>query len=151
MGPEGELKGLGRGMAQLSLAEDFHADNAFARGGHLAHDTDDGIRIGIHVGPKGVDSNEMNFDPGRFRGGAKSLDAVAGAAVSANDSLFLGFGENIHDAFVALGPVAFGKAVHEANLDVVGAKLAAETIQVGAGAGGVAGPPFWRRRAVFTP
>src|ERR1700741_5346272 len=100
-------------MAELALAEDFHTDDAFARGAHLAHDIDDGIRIGIHIRPHRIDSNEMNFDPGRFSGGTERFDAVAGAAMSANDALFFGFRENTHHALVAVGPIAFGEAIHE--------------------------------------
>ena len=62
--------------------------------------------------------------------------------MSANDAFLLGFGENVHDAFVALGPVALGKAVHEANVNVIGAELATEAVEIGAGGGGVAGPSF---------
>src|SRR6266851_5572179 len=137
---EGEIEGFVLAVAQLSLAEDFHADDAFAGGAHFADDADDSFRVGIHEGPNGIDSNEMNFDPGRFGGDTERVDAVAGAAVSANDALLFGFGENVHDAFVALGPITFGEAMHEADVDIIGAELAAETIEIGAGGGGVARP-----------
>ena len=75
-----------------------------------------------------------------IRGGAQSFDAVAGAAVGANDSLLLGFGENVHHAFVTLGPIGFGKAMHKADVEVVGAEFAAEAVEIGAGSGGIAGP-----------
>src|SRR5712664_3560849 len=82
----------------------------------------------------------MHFDPRGFCGGAKRLDAVARAAVSADDALLLGFGEDVHHAFEALGPVAFGEAVHEANVDLIGAEFAAEAVQIGACRSGVARP-----------
>src|SRR6267143_4461787 len=137
---ESKVEGFILAMTELTLAEDFHADDAFAGGAHLANDADNGIRIGIHVGANGVDSDEMDLAPGRFSGGAKRFDAVARTAVSANDAFFLGFGENIHDAFVAVGPIAFGEAVHEADVDVIGAEFAAEAVEIGASRGGVARP-----------
>src|SRR5205085_2595504 len=44
-----------------------------------------------------VDLVRINPDPGRLGCGAERFDAVAGAAMSANDAFFFGFGENIHD------------------------------------------------------
>src|SRR6267143_1355681 len=129
-------------MAQLSLAEDFHSDDAFAGGAHFADDADDSVWRGVHKSANGIDTDEIDIDPGRFGGGAQSFDAMARAAVSANDALLFGFGENVHDPFVALGPVAFGEAVHEADVDVIGAKLAAKTIQVVASGGGITRPGF---------
>src|SRR5260370_42642198 len=55
-------------------------------------------------------------------------------------SLLFGFGENVHDAFVALGPIPLGEAMHEAHVDIIGAELAAESIEIGVGGGGVARP-----------
>ena len=72
-------------------------------------------------------TNEMDFDPGGFGGGTQSFDRVARATVGADDALFLGFGEHVHHAFVAIRPVALGEAVHKADVDVIGAQLAAET------------------------
>jgi len=59
--------------------------------------------------------------------------------VSANDSFFLGFGEDVHDAAVTVGPVGLGDAVHQADVEVVGAEFAAEAVEVGAGFFGIAG------------
>src|SRR5271157_5042789 len=84
----------------------------------------------------------MDFHPGRLGSGAQSFDGVARAAVSADDALLFRFGENIHDAFVAIGPVAFREAVHEADVEVVRAELAAETFEIGASGGSVACPGF---------
>ena len=140
--PESEIEGFVLAVAQLSLAQDFHANDAFAGGAHFTNDADDGIRIGIHEGADGIDTNEMDFDPGRFCGSAERFDAVARAAVSTNNALFLGFRENIHDAFVALGPIAFGEAVHEANVNVIGGEFASETVEIFASSGGIAGPRF---------
>ena len=75
--PESEIEGFVLAVAQLTLAEDFHADDAFAGGTHFTDDADDGIRVGIHDGPNGIDSNEMNFDPGRFGGDTERFDVVA--------------------------------------------------------------------------
>src|SRR6266404_62129 len=84
----------------------------------------------------------MNFDPRRFCGSAESFDAVARATVSADDALLLGFGENVHHALETLGPVAFGKAVHQADVDLIGAEFSAEAIKIGARGSGVARPGF---------
>ncbi len=62
--------------------------------------------------------------------------------MGADDSLLLGFFENIHDAAIASGPIGFGEAVHEADIDIVGAELAAEAVEIGAGGRGIAGPGF---------
>ncbi len=139
---KGEIEGFVLTMAKVALAEDFHTDDAFAGGTHFAHDANNGSGVRIHIGADGVDSNEMNLDPGRLCGGAKCFDAVARAAVSANDAFFLGFGEDIHHAFEALGPVTFGEAVHEADIDMIGAELAAEAIEIGTSGGGIARPSF---------
>src|SRR6267143_6443975 len=139
---EGEAKGFVLAMAKVALAKDFHADDAFYGGAHLEKDSPDCVGIGVHVRANGIDADEIDIDPGRFGGGAKRFDAVARAAMSANDALFFGFGENIHDALVALGPIAFGEAVHEADVDVIGAELAAKTVEIGASRGGVARPRF---------
>jgi len=110
---ESEIEGFVLATAQLALAEDFHADNTFACGAHFADDADDSVGSGVHESANGIDADEIDIDPGRLGGSAEGFDAVARAAVSANDALFFGFGEDIHNAFVALGPVAFGEAVHE--------------------------------------
>src|SRR5260370_37502620 len=119
-------------MAKVALAENLHADDAFAGGAHFAHDADNSSGVRVHIGAEGVDTNEMNLDPGRFCRDAKGFDAVAGAAVRADEASFLGFGKRIHHALVARGPVALGEARHEANIDVIGAKFAAETTDLGA-------------------
>ncbi len=62
--------------------------------------------------------------------------------MSANNAFFLGFGEDIHHAFEALSPITLCKAMHQADIDMIGAKLAAEAIEVGTGGGSVAGPGF---------
>ncbi len=139
---EGEAKGFVLAMAKVALAKDFHADDAFSGGAHLEKHCQDRVGIGVHVRANGIDADEIDIDPGRFGGGAERFDAVARAAMSANDALFFGFGENVHDAFVALGPIAFGEAVHEADVDVIGAELAAKTVEIGASGGGVARPRF---------
>src|SRR5438309_10949379 len=82
----------------------------------------------------------MDFDPGRFCGSAKGLDAATGTSVSANDPLFLGFRKHIHNAFAALGPMTFGEAVHEANVDMSDAEFAAETAEICVSRGRIARP-----------
>ena len=64
----------------------------------------------------------------------------------ADDPFLLGLGENVHDSPVALGPVAFSQAVHEADVDVVGAQFLAKTIEIGAGFGWIAGPGLGQDR-----
>src|SRR5258708_23635341 len=106
-------------MAQLSLAEDFHADDGLAGGAHFADDADDSVGSSVHVCANGIDTDEIDIDPGRFGGGAERFDAMARTAVSSNDALLFGFGENVHDAFVALSPIPFGQAMHDADVDVI--------------------------------
>ena len=62
--------------------------------------------------------------------------------MSADDSFLFGFGQDIHRAFVTVGPVAFGDAVHQADVEVVGAEFAAEAVEIGVHGGGVARPGF---------
>ncbi len=134
------MQSLGLAVAQVALAEDFHADHGFAGGFHFTQDADHGLRVGVHVRADGVDAGEIDFDPGRLSGGAQGFDAVAGTAVGADDSLLLGFREDVHHAFETLGPIGLGEAVHEANVEVVGAEFAAEAVEIGAGGGGIASP-----------
>ena len=74
--------------------------------------TYDRIRIGIHHCADGIDADQVDFDPGRIGGGAQSFDGMARTAVSSDDPLFFGFGENVHHAFVTIGPVGLREAVH---------------------------------------
>jgi len=74
--PESEIEGFVLAVAKVALAENLHADDAFACGAHFAHDADNGSGIGVHIGAEGINANEMNLDPGRFCGGAKRFDAV---------------------------------------------------------------------------
>ena len=97
-------------------------------------------------GADGIDSSQINFHPGRFCRGAQSFDAVAGAAMGANDSLLLGFGEHIHGSAEAVGPVGFGDAVHEADIEIVRPEFFAEAIEIGPHAIGVARPGLGQDR-----
>ena len=36
-------------IAQVALAKDLHADDTLSGGAHFAENTDDGVRIGVHV------------------------------------------------------------------------------------------------------
>ena len=58
--------------------------------------------------------------------------------MGADDALLLGLGEDVHGAAIARGPVAFGDAVDEDDIDIVDAELAAEAVEVAAQAGGIA-------------
>jgi hypothetical protein len=62
--------------------------------------------------------------------------------VGADDSLLFRFRKHVHGAAVAVGPVGFGYAVHEADVEVVGAEFAAEAVEIGAHGGGIACPGF---------
>jgi len=139
---EGKIEGFVLAVAEVALAEDFHADDSLAGGAHFFDYANDSGGIGVHERSDGIDADKMDFDPGRFGGGAKRFDAVAGAAMGADNAFFLGFGENVHDALEAVSPIAFGEAVHEADVDVIGAKLAAEAVEIGPSGGGVACPSF---------
>jgi len=138
---EGKIEGFVLAVAEVALAEDFHADDSLAGGAHFFDYANDSGGIGVHERSDGIDADKMDFDPGRFGGGAKRFDAVAGAAMGADNAFFLGFGENVHDALEAVSPIAFGEAVHQADIDVIGAKLAAEAVEICA-SGGVACPSF---------
>jgi len=63
-GVEGVADGFGGAVAHVALAEDLHADDAFAGGAHLLDDADDGVGVGVHVGADGVEADEVDFDPG---------------------------------------------------------------------------------------
>src|SRR5438876_10755542 len=60
--------------------------------------------------------------------------------MGADDSFFFRLRKNVHDRLVAAGPVAFGEAVHQANVQVIDSQFAAETVEVGASRLGVACP-----------
>ena len=53
-----------------------------------------------------------------------------------NDAFLFRFGENIHHSPIALGPIAFGEAVHEADIQIVGSQFPAETVKIGASVAG---------------
>src|SRR5260370_22705411 len=137
---ECEIEGFVLAVAKVALAENLHANDALTGSAHFAHDADNGSGVGVHIGADGIDADKMDFDPGRFCGGAKRFDAVAGAAMSANNAFFLGFGEGIHHALEALSPITLCNAMHQAGIDMIGAKLAEEAIKIGTGRGSVACP-----------
>ena len=68
----------------------------------------------------------------------------------ADHSFLLGFREHVHDALVALGPVAFSQAVHEQDVDIVDAKLFAESVNIGTHACRISCPRF-RKHGDFVP
>ena len=51
----------------------------------------------------------------------------------ADDSLLFGFGEDVHDSAVSIGPVAFCDAMDKKDIDVFGFQLATVTIEVSLG------------------
>ena len=65
---------------------------------------------------------------------------MARTAMRANDAFLLGFREHVHDAFVALRPVTLGKAMHQADIDVVSAEFLAKAIEVGTHGCGITCP-----------
>src|SRR6185503_13278716 len=119
---------------------DFHSDDSFSGSLHFAQYAYNRVRIRVHVRTNRVDAHQIDLHPGRLGGGAQRFDAVAGASMGPDNSFLLGFGKNVHDAAVALGPIAFSEAVHQADIDVVGAQLFAKTVEIGAGLGGIARP-----------
>jgi len=56
-GVQGEADGFGWTVTEFSLAEDLHADDAFAVGAHLLDDLDDGGGVGVHVGASGIEAD----------------------------------------------------------------------------------------------
>jgi len=139
-----ETQGIANGivlpMAEIALAKNFHADNALPRCTHLADDRDDSFGIGIHVRADGIDPNEIHIHPGRLCCGAKSFDGVAGATMSANDAFLLGFRQNVHNGPVAGGPIVFGEAMHEEDINIIGTEFTAEAVQIGTHLGGSSSP-----------
>src|SRR5260370_37025063 len=117
-------------MAKVALAENLHADDAFARGAHLAHDADYSIWIGIHESAHRVDANEVDLDPGRFCGGANGFDAVAGGARSAEKALFPGSGGGRPHALEALSPITLCKGQHYAQMSGDGGTSAVRTSEI---------------------
>ncbi len=138
-GAESVADGFCGAVAEVSLAEDLHADDAFAVGAHLPDDFDDGVGVGVHVRADGVEADEIDVDPWRCGRGTKSFDGVAGDSVGADGALVFRFAQHVHDTAVAGGPVADDGAVDEDDVDVVDAEFAAETLEVAGDAGGVAG------------
>ena len=60
----------------------------------------------------------------------------------ANGPLLFGFGEHVHYALVALGPVAFGQAVHQDDVKVIGPQFFTEPVEIGAHFRWIARPRF---------
>src|SRR5215472_11647292 len=58
----------------------------------------------------------------------------------ADNALLLGFGEYVHGAAEAIGPVALSDAVHQADVKIVGAEFPPEAVEIGAHAGCIASP-----------
>ena len=93
--------------------------------------------------PMGLMRTRSTSTHGDLAAARKRFDAVAGAAMSADNALLLGFGEHVHHSAVALRPVSFGQAMHQANVDVIGAEFLAKAIEVGRGPRRRHGPRSW--------
>src|SRR5436305_11696646 len=106
-------------IAEISLREDLHTYHSFARGLHFANDADHCVGFGVHMPADWVDAYQVHVYPRRLRRGAQRFDAVAGAAMGADNSLLLRVGEDVHHAAVAVGPVTLCKAMHQRDIDVV--------------------------------
>src|ERR1043166_4220781 len=75
---------------------------------------------------------------------------MTGATVGADNTLLFGFGKNVHHAFVALGPIALGKAMHQHDVEIIGAEFFAEAVEIGAHFSGIARPRFGKHRNFVT-
>jgi uncharacterized protein YceH (UPF0502 family) len=64
----------------------------------------------------------------------------------ANHAFPLGLGEDVHHPAIALGPVGFREAVHQADVEMIGAEFAAEAVKVGFGGAWVPRPRFSQDR-----
>lgn len=56
-GAESIADGFGGFAAEIALAEDLHADDAFALRAHLFDDADDGVGVCVHVGADWVEAD----------------------------------------------------------------------------------------------
>src|SRR6201993_3282173 len=90
------FQSLVRTRSQVALTENLHPNNGFSRRFHFTQNTDDSVRIRIHVRPDGIDAHQVNFNPTRFRRSAQGLDAVTRTTVCANNTFLLGFGKHVH-------------------------------------------------------
>jgi hypothetical protein len=106
---------------------------------HLLDDLEDSGRIGVHVRADGVEADEIARRGGR---GAEGFDGVAGDPVRADDALLLSLGEHVHGTTIARGPVAFGDAVDEYDVDHLDAELAAVALESALETGGIANAPI---------
>src|SRR5205814_8421181 len=57
----------------------------------------------VHIRANGIDTDEIDIDPGRLGRGAERFDAVAGAAMSGKGAVLCGLGEKILDSCVVGG------------------------------------------------
>src|SRR5262249_61663875 len=68
------------------------------------------------------------------------------APMCANDFLLFSFFEGVHYRTIPGGPVAFRQAMHEDDVELFGAELAAEAVEVGTHLVGVPRPRFCEYR-----
>src|ERR1700751_327723 len=67
---------------------------------------------------------------------------MARTTMRADDAFLFGFGENVHHWFEAGGPVAFGQAGHQKDVEMVCPEFPAKAIEVGTHFGSGARPGF---------
>ena len=61
---------------------------------------------------------------------SQCLNAVTGAAMRPDHALLLRFRQHIHHAPVALGPITFSQAMHQAHVDVIHPQFFAEPVKI---------------------
>src|SRR5690242_2889926 len=68
----------------------------------------------------------------------------------ANNSLLLRFREHVHYSAITRRPIAFGQAMHQEHVEVVGLQLATEAVEVGPNGFRIASPTFGQHRHLVT-
>src|SRR5262245_61963580 len=72
----------------------------------------------------------IDLDPVAGRGCFESSEVMAGNPVSPNLALLLCLFENVHHAAVPRSPISLGDAMHDQRIDMVGAQLAKEPVDI---------------------
>lgn len=127
---ESELQRFIHTGAEFTGAEDLHTDNAFAGRLHLLEDADDGVRVGVHGRLGGIETGEIDLDPGFGGGGLERVERVAGNALRADDALGLRLVDGVHGSALFDVPILVHHAVKKQDVDVVRFQFAAETVDV---------------------
>ena len=66
--------------------------------------------------------------------------------MSPNDPLLLRLRKHVHHSAIALRPISFGEAMHQANIEIVRSQFLSEAIQIGSRRRRVARPRFGQHR-----